>query len=76
LILPSRTRSSAIAAGADWFGRLLLAPQCHVGFVTAIDGRIDRIVDSLAVAQYRTLGHPSRGTHCERGPSLPSGSGW
>lgn len=45
-------------AGADWFGRLLLAAQCQIGFVTAIDGRIDRIVDSLAVAQYRTLGHP------------------
>lgn len=42
MILPSRTCSSAIAAGADWFGRLLLAAQYQIGFVTAIDGRIDR----------------------------------
>jgi hypothetical protein len=56
LILPSRTCSSVIAAGADWFGKLLPAAQYHIGFVTAIDGRVDRIVDNLAVAQYRAIG--------------------
>jgi hypothetical protein len=45
-----------IAAGADWFGKLLPAAQYQIGFVTAIDGRVDRIVDNLAVAQYRAIG--------------------
>jgi long-chain acyl-CoA synthetase len=31
------------------FGKLLLAAQYEIGFVTVIDGRIDRIVDNLAV---------------------------
>jgi long-chain acyl-CoA synthetase len=31
------------------FGKLLLAAQHEIGFVTAIDGRIDRIVDNLAL---------------------------
>jgi long-chain acyl-CoA synthetase len=31
------------------FGKLLLAAQYEIGFGTAIDGRIDRIVDNLAV---------------------------
>ncbi|GIF13798.1 AMP-dependent synthetase/ligase [Actinoplanes teichomyceticus] len=30
------------------FGKLLLANQYEVGYVTAIDGRIDRIIDNLA----------------------------
>jgi long-chain acyl-CoA synthetase len=30
------------------FGKLLLAAQVRIGFATAIDGRIDRIVDNLA----------------------------
>lgn len=31
------------------FGKLLLTAQYEIGFVTAIDGRIDRIVDNIAV---------------------------
>jgi long-chain acyl-CoA synthetase len=31
------------------FGKLLLAAQYEIGFSTAIDGRVDRIVDNLAV---------------------------
>ncbi|MFC7614335.1 AMP-binding protein [Actinokineospora soli] len=31
------------------FGKLLLAAQYEIGFTTAVDGRIDRIVDNLAV---------------------------
>jgi long-chain acyl-CoA synthetase len=31
------------------FGKLLLAAQYELGFVTAIDGRVDRIIDNLAV---------------------------
>jgi len=31
------------------FGKLLLAVQYRIGFTTAVDGRIDRIVDNLAV---------------------------
>jgi long-subunit acyl-CoA synthetase (AMP-forming) len=31
------------------FGKLLLAAQYEIGFVTVIDGRIDRIVDNVAV---------------------------
>lgn len=30
------------------FGKLLLAAQLRIGFATAVDGRIDRIVDNLA----------------------------
>ncbi|WP_106365205.1 AMP-dependent synthetase/ligase [Glycomyces artemisiae] len=33
------------------FGKMLLAVQYEVGFSTAIDGRIDRIVDNLAAVQ-------------------------
>jgi long-chain acyl-CoA synthetase len=33
------------------FGKLLLATQYEVGFVTAIDGRIDRIVPNLTIVQ-------------------------
>jgi long-chain acyl-CoA synthetase len=33
------------------FGKLLLAAQYQIGFVTAIDGRIDRIVDNLATVR-------------------------
>ena len=31
------------------FGKLLLAAQYRIGFATAVDGRIDKIVDNLAV---------------------------
>ncbi|MFN8082319.1 MAG: long-chain fatty acid--CoA ligase [Kineosporiaceae bacterium] len=33
------------------FGKLLLAAQYGVGFATAVDGRIDKIVDNLATIQ-------------------------
>jgi long-chain acyl-CoA synthetase len=33
------------------FGKLLLAAQLRIGFATAVDGRIDRIVDNLAQIQ-------------------------
>ncbi len=33
------------------FGKLLLAAQCRIGFATAVDGRIDRIVDNLAAVR-------------------------
>ncbi|MCE5288841.1 MAG: long-chain fatty acid--CoA ligase [Nocardiaceae bacterium] len=33
------------------FGKLLLAAQYEIGFVTAIDGRIDRIVDNVGLIQ-------------------------
>lgn len=36
---------------AHVFGKLLLAAQYEIGFVTVIDGRIDRIVDNIAVVQ-------------------------
>ena len=31
------------------FAKLLVASQCRVGFTTAVDGRIDKIVENLAV---------------------------
>ncbi|HST65208.1 MAG TPA: long-chain fatty acid--CoA ligase [Mycobacteriales bacterium] len=33
------------------FGKVLLAAQLEIGFATAIDGRIDKIVDNLAVVR-------------------------
>ncbi|MEU8224290.1 long-chain fatty acid--CoA ligase [Kribbella sp. NPDC048915] len=33
------------------FGQVLLAVQCQIGFATAVDGRIDKIVDNAAVVQ-------------------------
>ncbi|MGW6724674.1 AMP-dependent synthetase/ligase [Nocardia sp. NPDC055029] len=33
------------------FGKLLLAAQYEIGFITAIDGRLDRIIDNLPVIQ-------------------------
>ena len=33
------------------FGKVLLAAQAQIGFATAIDGRIDQIVENLAVIQ-------------------------
>jgi long-chain acyl-CoA synthetase len=32
---------------AHSFGKMLLAIQCQVGFASAVDGRVDRIVDNL-----------------------------
>jgi long-chain acyl-CoA synthetase len=33
------------------FGKALIAIQLHIGFTTAVDGRIDKIVENLAVVQ-------------------------
>jgi long-chain acyl-CoA synthetase len=33
------------------FGKALIAIQLYIGFTTAVDGRIDKIVDNLAVVQ-------------------------
>ena len=33
------------------FGQVLVAVQCQIGFATAVDGRIDKIVDNAAVVQ-------------------------
>ncbi|HWD83629.1 MAG TPA: AMP-binding protein, partial [Kribbella sp.] len=33
------------------FGQVLLAVQCQIGFATAVDGRIDKIVDNAAIVQ-------------------------
>jgi long-chain acyl-CoA synthetase len=33
------------------FGKVLMAAQLQIGFATAVDGRIDRIVDNLAVVK-------------------------
>ena len=33
------------------FGKVLLAAQLQIGFATAIDGRIDKIVENLAVVK-------------------------
>ena len=33
------------------FGKLLLAAQMQIGFTTAVDGRVDKIVDNLAAVQ-------------------------
>lgn len=36
---------------AHVFGKLLLAAQYEIGFMTVIDGRIDRIIDNLAIVR-------------------------
>ncbi|MGW6282650.1 AMP-dependent synthetase/ligase [Kribbella sp. NPDC055071] len=33
------------------FGQVLVAVQCQIGFATAVDGRIDKIVDNAAIVQ-------------------------
>jgi long-chain acyl-CoA synthetase len=41
------------------FGKVLVAAQLQIGFATAVDGRIDKIVDNLAVVKPTfTLGVP------------------
>ena len=42
------------------FGKMLAAVQLHVGFATAVDGRVDRIVDNLAVVQPTFMAGPPR----------------
>jgi len=42
------------------FGKVLLCAQAEVGFATAIDGRIDKIVDNLAVVKPTFMGAAPR----------------
>jgi len=45
---------------AHSFGQVLLAVQLQIGFPTAIDGRVDKIVDNLAVVQPTFMGAAPR----------------
>jgi long-chain acyl-CoA synthetase len=42
------------------FGKMLMAVQLQIGFTTAIDGRIDKIVDNLAVIRPTFMAGPPR----------------
>jgi long-chain acyl-CoA synthetase len=42
------------------FGKMLLAAQLHIGFASAVDGRVDKIVDNLAVVRPTFLAGPPR----------------
>ncbi len=42
------------------FGKMLAAVQLQIGFPTAVDGRIDRIVDNLAVVRPTFMAGPPR----------------
>ncbi|MDP3894387.1 long-chain fatty acid--CoA ligase [Nocardioides sp.] len=42
------------------FGKMLVAVQLQVGFATAIDGRIDKIVENLAVVRPTFMAGPPR----------------
>ncbi|MGH3476259.1 MAG: AMP-binding protein, partial [Nocardioidaceae bacterium] len=42
------------------FGKVLLTTQLQVGFVTAVDGRVDKIVDNLAVVRPTFMGAAPR----------------
>ncbi|MGA8047312.1 MAG: long-chain fatty acid--CoA ligase [Dermatophilaceae bacterium] len=42
------------------FGKMLAAVQLQIGFPTAVDGRIDRIVDNLAVVRPTLMAGPPR----------------
>jgi long-chain acyl-CoA synthetase len=45
---------------AHSFGKVLLTAQLAIGFVTAIDGRVDKIVDNLAVVRPTFMGAAPR----------------
>ncbi|HHU09457.1 MAG TPA: long-chain fatty acid--CoA ligase [Intrasporangiaceae bacterium] len=45
---------------AHSFGKVLLSTQMQVGFPTAIDGRVDRIVDNLAIVKPTFMGAAPR----------------
>ncbi|HEY6422752.1 MAG TPA: long-chain fatty acid--CoA ligase [Pseudonocardiaceae bacterium] len=45
---------------AHAFGKVLLTTQLQVGFATAVDGRVDKIVDNLAVVQPTFMGAAPR----------------
>jgi long-chain acyl-CoA synthetase len=42
------------------FGKMLLAAQLQIGFPTAVDGRVDKIVDNLAVVHPTFMAGPPR----------------
>ena len=42
------------------FGKMLAAVQLQIGFPTAVDGRIDRVVDNLLVLRPTFMGGPPR----------------
>ncbi len=42
------------------FGKMLAAVQLQIGFATAVDGRVDRIVDNLGVVQPTFMAGPPR----------------
>jgi len=42
------------------FGQTLIAVQMQIGFATAVDGRVDKIVDNLAVVQPTFMGAAPR----------------
>jgi len=42
------------------FGKMLLAVQLQIGFPTAVDGRVDKIVDNLAVIRPTFMAGPPR----------------
>jgi long-chain acyl-CoA synthetase len=42
------------------FGKVLLTTQLQIGFVTAVDGRVDKIVDNLAVVRPTFMGAAPR----------------
>ena len=45
---------------AHSFGKVLLTTQLQLGFVTAVDGRVDKIVDNLAVVRPTFMGAAPR----------------
>jgi long-chain acyl-CoA synthetase len=45
---------------AHSFGKVLLSTQLACGFATAIDGRVDRIIDNLAIVQPTFMGAAPR----------------
>jgi long-chain acyl-CoA synthetase len=45
---------------AHSFGKVLLTAQLQIGFPTAVDGRVDKIIDNLAVVQPTFMGAAPR----------------
>ena len=58
-----RPRTTCSTSGCRWptsFGKVLLTLPLQIGFPTAIDGRIDKIVDNLAVVKPTFMGAAPR----------------
>ena len=45
---------------AHSFGKVLLSTQLACGFATAVDGRVDKIIDNLAVVRPTFMGAAPR----------------